>query len=358
MLKTKFSKAVYLCLFCFITSSYSLAPSASLAPPDISLPKTSIDSKTLLHSAEAFRAPKIKLNKQVLQFVNNYIRKSAEDLVSIQKRSKLPFSIMDSVFIRYGLPTELKYLAVIESELKTTALSHVGALGPWQLMPETAHDLGLKVTRHYDERTNYYKSTKAAALYLRDLYAQFGDWLLVLAAYNSGPRPVYTAMHKAGSKSFWALQYYLPAETRGHVKRYIATHYYFEGQGSVTTLTKAENIAYTKSLNSFAVSSKTTEKIAVPCKTTEKIAVPCKTTEKFAVSSKTTEKFAVPCKTTEKIAVPCNTTEKFAVSCKTTIKIEKIEKDKETEDDRFRRLMRESEKSLQKANRAMEGLSA
>jgi hypothetical protein len=284
----------------------------------------------------------------VLQFVNNYIRKSAEDLVSIQKRSKLPFSIMDSVFIRYGLPTELKYLAVIESELKTTALSHVGALGPWQLMPETAHDLGLKVTRHHDERTNYYKSTKAAALYLRDLYAQFGDWLLVLAAYNSGPKPVYTAMHKAGSKNFWALQYYLPAETRGHVKRFIATHYYFEGQGSVTTLTKAENIAYTKSLNSFAVFSKTSERFAAPCKPSEKFAAPCKTTGKFTASRKTTEKFAVS----------PTTTGKFAISCKASTKNEKIEKDKETQEDRFRRLMRESEKSLQRSNKAMEGLSA
>jgi len=309
MLKTKFLKAIYLCLFCFITSSF--VP----GPPAISLPKASIDTKTLLvAAAEVFRAPKVSLNKQALQFANNYIRKSAEDLVSIRQRSKIPFSIMDSVFNQYGLPVELKYLAVIESELRTTALSHVGARGPWQLMPETAHDLGLKITRHYDERTNYYKSTKAAALYLRDLYAQFGDWLLVLAAYNSGPKPVLTAIHRSGSKNFWALQNYLPAETRGHVKRFIATHYYFEGQGSVTTLTKAENIAYTKSLNNFAVSHPAIGFYKEREMSTE-----------WSVTS---------------------------FSYQVDPRNEKNSKQKESREERFKRIMNESEKSLQKANKA------
>lgn len=315
MLKTNFLKAIYLCLFCFIASSFVLAPSAISLPPAISLPKTSIDTKTLLvTAAEVFRTPKVKLNKQALQFANNYIRKSAEDLVSIRQRSKIPFSIMDSVFNQYGLPVELKYLAVIESELRTTALSHVGARGPWQLMPETAHDLGLKITRHNDERTNYYKSTKAAALYLRDLYAQFGDWLLVLAAYNSGPKPVLTAMHRSGSKNFWALQNYLPAETRGHVKRFIATHYYFEGQGSVTTLTKAENIAYAKSLNTFAVTHPAIGFYKEREMTTE-----------WSVTS---------------------------FSYQVDPKIEKISKQKESREERFNRIMKESEKSLQRANKA------
>jgi membrane-bound lytic murein transglycosylase D len=158
---------------------------------------------------------------------------------------------MDSVFTGYGLPVELKYLAVIESELKASALSAVGARGPWQLMPEIAHDMGLKITRHYDERTNFSKSTKAAAKYLKDLYGQFGDWLLVLAAYNSGPAPVYRAIRKSQSRNFWVLQRYLPLETRLHVRRYIATHYYFEGQGSSTTLTKAENTEYSKKLSEY-----------------------------------------------------------------------------------------------------------
>ncbi|HWB93833.1 MAG TPA: lytic transglycosylase domain-containing protein [Puia sp.] len=170
--------------------------------------------------------------KQGMKFVSSYIRDNDECLVNVRERSEEPFAIIDSVLRHYGLPLQLKYLAVIESELKPTALSRVGAKGPWQLMPHTAHVLGLKVNRHSDERMNFYKSTKAAAKYLRDLHKQFGDWLLVLAAYNGGPRPVYRAIHKSHSRNFWALQNYLPAESREHVKKFIATTYYFEGDES------------------------------------------------------------------------------------------------------------------------------
>jgi membrane-bound lytic murein transglycosylase MltF len=167
-------------------------------------------------------------NEQGKKFVDNYLRHNDEDLYVVKQRSEGPFSIIDSVLGRYGLPQELRYLAVIESELKATARSRVGARGPWQLMPATAHELGLKVNRKSDDRVNYYKSTVAAAKYLRDLHREFRDWLLVLAAYNGGPVPVYRAIHKAHSRSFWVLQKYLPAESRGHVKKFIATAYYFE----------------------------------------------------------------------------------------------------------------------------------
>lgn len=179
-------------------------------------------------------------NKQGMKFVHNYIRNNDECLHIVRQRSEGPFTIIDSVLDHYGLPLELKYLAVIESELKTSALSRVGARGPWQLMPETAHDLGLKVSRRSDDRINYYKSTGAAAKYLRDLHREFGDWLLVLAAYNGGPRPVCKAIHKAHSRSFWVLQKYLPAESRQHVKKFIATAYYFENADKTAPTTKVE----------------------------------------------------------------------------------------------------------------------
>ena len=196
----------------------------------------------------ATAASRFKLNRNAVKFVNSYLQRNNEELVKIKERSDSPFKTMDMVFRKYNLPVELKYLAVIESELKATAVSRVGAVGPWQLMPATARILGLKVSRRYDERKLYNKSTNAAALYLRDLYAEFGDWLLVMAAYNCGPGPVYTAIHKAGSHNFWNLQAYLPAESRDHVKKFIATHYYFEGRGGITTLTKAENNKYNKML--------------------------------------------------------------------------------------------------------------
>jgi membrane-bound lytic murein transglycosylase D len=186
----------------------------------------------------------IALNRNAVKFVRNYLRNNGEELASIRERSKKPFSTIDRVFTQYKLPVELKYLAVVESELKNTAVSKVGAVGAWQLMPATAKILGLKVNAGLDERRHFDKSTKAAAIYLRDLYAELGDWLLVMAAYNCGPGPVYTAIHKAHTTNFWALQNYLPQESRDHVKKFIATHYYFEGNGSVTTLTRAENIRY------------------------------------------------------------------------------------------------------------------
>jgi len=183
------------------------------------------------------------LNMNARVFVNNYIRENEEVLRAVQQRSSSPFKLIDAVFTRYGLPREIKYLAVIESELKPTALSPVGARGPWQLMPETAQLLGLTVNPDQDERILYYKSTVAAAKYLKDLYGEFGDWLLVVAAYNGGAAQVYRAIHKAGSRSFWDLQAFLPAESRMHVKKFIATHYYFEGRGSAATSTKAECMA-------------------------------------------------------------------------------------------------------------------
>ncbi len=195
---------------------------------------------------------KVQLNKNAVKFVRNYIQKNEEELAKIKQKSKSPFKTMDVVFRKYQLPVELKYLAVIESELNTSAVSRVGAVGAWQLMPATAKILGLKVSRNYDERKQINKSTKAAALYLRDLYTEFGDWLLVLAAYNCGPGPVYKAIRKSGSHNFWNLQAFLPGESREHVKKFIATHYFFEGNGSITTLTKAEGVKYNKILAAMA----------------------------------------------------------------------------------------------------------
>ncbi len=118
-------------------------------------------------------------------------------------------------------------------------------------MPTTARDYGLKVNRKIDERTYYYKSTVAAAKYIKGLYAELGDWLLVIAAYNGGNGTVEHAIHRSGSRNFWKLQYFLPAETRAHVKRFIGTHYFFEEKGSVTTMTKNEVAEHMKVVNEY-----------------------------------------------------------------------------------------------------------
>lgn len=219
------------------------------------------DSSGLILSTEAYyaNAPKISLNKHASKFVKSYMVKEEEALEKIKGRSASYFKMMDAIFSKYGLPLELKYLAVVESDLKTTAVSRVGAKGLWQFMPQTARDLGLKITYKHDERTYAYKSTVAAAKYLKDLHAQFDDWLLVIAAYNCGPGPVYSAIKKSGSKNFWAIQYYLPEESRGHVKRFIGTHYYFEGEGSMVTMTKTETTKYLKELELFKESIQSNE---------------------------------------------------------------------------------------------------
>jgi membrane-bound lytic murein transglycosylase D len=135
---------------------------------------------------------------------------------------------MDNVLEKKQLPKELKYLAVIESALNHKAVSRAGAVGPWQLMESTAKMMGLSVTRKQDDRTDWYKSTTAATKYLELLYGQLNDWLLVIAAYNSGPTPVQRAIDRTGSRNFWDIKEYLPKETQGHVLAFIATASIFE----------------------------------------------------------------------------------------------------------------------------------
>lgn len=261
MLNLKFSKAIFashsLLLIVAPTVSYEHPKqsgdfSQAMTDSDFDFVFDSSPDSTSTSKPDSCSDQKVPLNKQAAQFAKLYIQKNRQSLRSIKQRNTATFAMMETVLRKYGLPVELKYLAVVESELKSTARSRVGAVGPWQFMPSTAKILGLKVTRKNDERKHYEKSTKAAAIYLKDLYAEYGDWLLVIAAYNSGPAPVNRAIRKSGSRNFWKLQQFLPAETRGHVKKFIATHYYFEGQGGVTTFTKAEHLSYIKAMIELA----------------------------------------------------------------------------------------------------------
>ena len=182
-----------------------------------------------------------RLNPMAIGFVQNYIAKNGKGFQAMKDWGKPYFDMMDDILIQHGVPKEMKYLAVIESGLKYNAISWAGAVGPWAFMPAAAKEYGLKMSKHHDDRLDYYKSTHAAASLLTDLYAKYKDWLLVIAAYNGGPGNVNKAIKKSGgSKDFWALQYYLPNESMNHVKKFIATHYIFEGEGGITTVTKEE----------------------------------------------------------------------------------------------------------------------
>ncbi len=164
----------------------------------------------------------------VEKFVFSYYATRIKTFLAVKARSKTRFHAMDLVLQKHGIPKELKYLCVIESALNNKAVSCVGALGPWQFMEGTGRDMGLTVTDKRDDRTDWSRSTVAAAKYLNQLYGKFNDWLLVVAAYNSGPVPIERAIAKTGSKSFWDIRKYLPRETQGHVLAFIATASVFE----------------------------------------------------------------------------------------------------------------------------------
>jgi membrane-bound lytic murein transglycosylase D len=206
-----------------------------------------------------------QLNPQAVSFVEDYIEKFGGEMEDIKDWGKPYLDMMERILVQHGLPKELKYLAVIESNLKSNARSWAGAVGPWQFMPATARNMGLKVGAKFDERRDFFKSTHAASKYLTNLFAIYGDWLLVIAAYNGGPGKVNGAIKKSGSKDFWTLQRYLPAQSKNHVKKFIATHYILEGgRGGITTATKeeAKNINTIMSLTAEETANSKTRSIS------------------------------------------------------------------------------------------------
>jgi membrane-bound lytic murein transglycosylase D len=140
--------------------------------------------------------------------------------------SELYFPMIEEYLAKYEIPLEMKYLAIVESALNPTAISHAGAGGLWQFMVSTGKMYGLEVTSYQDDRFDAYKSTEAACRYLKFLYKTFGDWQLALAAYNSGPGNVNKAIRRSGGKrDFWSIKPFLPKETQGYVPAFIAVNY-------------------------------------------------------------------------------------------------------------------------------------
>ena len=166
-------------------------------------------------------------NDVVQQFINRYSGRLRHSVSYLLGASNFYMPIFEEALETYQLPLELKYLPIIESALNPKAVSRVGAAGLWQFMPGTGKHYGLQINSLVDERRDPIKSSYAAARYLRDLYKIFGDWNLVIAAYNCGPGNINKAIHRAGNenKDYWHIYPYLPRETRGYVPAFIAANY-------------------------------------------------------------------------------------------------------------------------------------
>ena len=165
-------------------------------------------------------------NEVVRKFIDRYSGRLRHSVSYMLGACNFYMPIFEQALDTYGLPLELKYLTVIESALNPIAVSRVGATGLWQFMLTTGKQYGLDVNTLVDERRDPVKASDAAARYLRDLYKIFGNWHLVIAAYNCGPENVNKAIRRSnGVKDYWHIHPYLPKETRGYVPAFIAANY-------------------------------------------------------------------------------------------------------------------------------------
>jgi membrane-bound lytic murein transglycosylase D len=205
----------------FFTSDYRHF-AEKYTPPEIS------DStyKMRLDSLGKGMAVPLVYNPKVKSYIKVYTDNKRKQLNVMLSLGQYYFPIFEEIFARYEIPSELKYMAIIESALNPRATSRVGASGLWQFMYQTGQMYNLKVNPFVDERFDPVKATEAAARYLRDLYRSFNDWTLVIAAYNCGPGNVNKAIRKAGGKTdFWKIHQFLPKETRNYVPAYIGATY-------------------------------------------------------------------------------------------------------------------------------------
>mgnify|MGYP002857757527 CR=1 FL=1 len=168
------------------------------------------------------------LNNVTRKYIDSYSNRFKGSVSVMLGAANFYLPIFEEALERYDLPLELKYLPVIESALRPTATSRVGAAGLWQFMPATGKRYGLTINTLVDERRDPIKSSEAAAHYLRDLYDMFGDWGLAIAAYNCGEGNIQKAIIRSGnqeSPDYWSVYNRLPHETRGYVPAFIAANY-------------------------------------------------------------------------------------------------------------------------------------
>lgn len=188
-----------------------------------------VSDSVLMERLAALETPiPMDFNKNVRAFIDLYTLKRREKVEVMLGLSNYYFPMFEEVLDRHGLPLEFRYMPVIESALSPNAVSPAGATGIWQFMYSTGRFYDLDITSYVDERRDPYAASEAAAHFLSDLHNIFGDWLMVIAAYNCGPGNVNRAIRRSGGKKeFWEIYPYLPRETRGYVPAFIAATYAF-----------------------------------------------------------------------------------------------------------------------------------
>ena len=165
-------------------------------------------------------------NEAVRSYIRTYLKIMSNRLDVMVALCEMYHPLFEETLSAYGVPEELKYLAIVESAMNPQATSRVGAAGLWQFMYHTGKIYDLEVNSLVDQRRDPYASTVAAARYLRDLYRIFNDWTLAIAAYNCGPGNINKAIARSGGKSdYWQIYPYLPRETRGYIPAFIAATY-------------------------------------------------------------------------------------------------------------------------------------
>ncbi len=171
----------------------------------------------------------IEYNQGLENIIKSFLKNRKRSFERLMAVSEYYFPLFEEAFDKQNVPLEIKYLAVVESALNPKAVSRVGATGLWQFMYQTGKQYGLKIDSYVDERSDPLKASEAAAQYMKNMYAIFGDWDLVLASYNSGPGNVAKAIRRSGGQqNYWNIRKNLPKETQGYVPAFLATMYIYE----------------------------------------------------------------------------------------------------------------------------------
>ena len=251
----------------YVQNSFNLDSLELEALPD-SLKKALPDSVYIARLQNLDSYIDLSFNETVKNFITLYTIKRRKLVQVMKGLSAYYFPMFEETLDRYDLPQELKYMPVIESALNPRAFSRAGASGLWQFMYSTGKMYGLEVNSFIDERRDPVKATDAAARFLRDMYKIYGDWHLVIAAYNCGPGNVNKAIRRTGGKkNYWEIYYRLPRETRGYVPAYIAAAYMMSyGEEHLLYAKEPEFPIYTDtlSINSYLHFEQVSKVLKVP----------------------------------------------------------------------------------------------